>query len=497
MSSRRSSAKSSAHVEAAAPPRQMLTLFDGISTIVSLMVGSGIFSTAGQIQASVGSSGLSLLLWGITGVLALTGALCYAELGTMIPGSGGEAQYLAQGLGPLMVFLFNWTSILLLKPGTVAILASATSSYLLEMTLELFAIGTGLSDSHKGWIIKGGAIAVCIIVTLASALSTKWSNRIQSVLTLGKIGALALIIFSGVYYAIFVDSSAVKNNLGSPFANSQFAFGKLALALTSGLWAFEGWNNLNIVAGSLANPKVNLPLSIWISMVAVLTLYIMTLLGYYAVLPMAAITASAETIGVTFGQTVFGKVGNVIMPFLIASSTFGSALSSMVTSSEIIVLAALTGQMPRYYAKISPTFDTAARAYWQQGLLAIVLVLLSDFSGLITIYTFPTWIFYSACVVVLLKLRWTAPKLERPYRVWVTTPFLFLAASLFLQATSLWGEPILVSASLGTVLLGIPIYYLFGLHKAPGTPLLDKPAEGGEEMKEKSPAASVDKIDKD
>lgn len=408
----------------------------------------------------------------------------------MIPGSGGEAQYLAQGLGPLMAFLFNWTSILILKPGTVAILANATSSYLLGMILHLFSIGSSLSVTQKDWIIKGGAIVVCIVVTLASSLSTKWSTRIQSGLTFGKIGALTLIIFSGAYYAIFMNSAVVKSNLGSPFAGTRFEFGDFASALTSGLWAFEGWNNLNIVAGDLVNPKVNLPLSIWISMVAVVTLYIMTLLGYYAVLPMAEIADSAttQTIGLIFGQVIFGKVGNVIMPLLIASSTFGSALSSMVTSSEIVVLAAQTGQLPKYYAKISTSLGTAARAYWMQGLLATVLVLLSGFKTLIMVYTFPTWIFYSSCVLVLLKLRRTAPELERPYRVWITTPFLFLFASLFLQVSSFWAEPIPVLASLGTVLVGIPIFYLFQLHKRHA--LL--PQKSPVEMKEKPPASPVE-----
>lgn len=440
--------------------RTTLTLFSGISTIVGLMVGSGIFSTAGEIQKDVGSPGFALCIWLITGVLALTGALCYAELGTMIPGSGGEAQYIARGIGPMMVFLFNWTSIIILKPGTVAILSVATAEYLLKMAVNQTTLEDKSYELYYFWITKAIAMLCCIVVTTTASWSTRWSNRIQGVLTLGKIAALGLVISCGLYYAIYVDPTVIKGNLGRPFEGSKFEFSTIANALNGGLWAFEGWNNLNIVAGDLVNPSVNLPLSIWISMVAVVTLYLLTLLGYYAVLPMARI-ATTETVGIDFGLQVFGRIGGIIMPILIASSTFGSALSSMVTSSEIIVLAARTGQLPRYFAEINPSNGIAVRAYWMQGILSCFLCLLTGFKTLIMVYTFPTWIFYATCVIVLLLLRSSAPDLERPYRVWLSTPIIFLLACIWLQITTLYASFIPVLLSLLVVIVGIPIYYQF------------------------------------
>lgn len=360
----------------------------------------------------------------------------------MIPGSGGEAQYLSQGFGPLMVFLFNWTSIVILKPGTVSILALATAKYLYEMLDQLIPALKFKSTTTLAVVEKLLAAIICLIVTLAAALSTKWSNRVQNGLAFGKLGALALIICSGLYYAI-KDPRAIKANLGRPFEGSSSSFESVSGALINGLWAYEGWNNLNIVAGNLANPRVNLPLSIWISMVAVVSLYLFTWLGYYAVLDKALI-AKTETVGAEFGVKVFGLAGNIIMPILIASSTFGSALSSMITSAEIVVLAASTGQLPKYFKKVSPTFGTAARAYWLQGVISAALVTLADFDQLMLIYTIPTWIFYAACVVVLLKLRVTAPKMERPYKVWLSTPILFLVSCVFV--------------------IGVPLYYLVGIH---------------------------------
>ena len=385
----------------------------------------------------------------------------------MIPGSGGEGQYLDKGFGPLMVFLFNWTSILILKPGTVAILSVASATYLLRMIFNIFGLSVA-TDSSTGnlsslqytWIEKSIAIGCCLLVTLASVISVKWSMRIQSVLTLGKVGALAVIIISSVYYAIFNDPSVIKENLGSPFAGSIFSLTGLALALNNGLWAYEGWNNLNIVAGSLANPAINLPLGIWISVCLVIGLYVLTLFGYYSVLSKEAVALSTTTIGIDFGIKVFGAFGNILIPIFIIASTFSSALSSMVTSSEVVVLAADARQIPRFFRKISPTFGTAARAYWLQGILSVILVTMMGFEGLILVYTFPAWIFYAACVLVLLKLRWTEPEWDRPYRVFITTPILFLFACALLLVASAIADPIPIGISIGVVLFGIPLYYV-------------------------------------
>lgn len=447
-----------------------LGLWDGISTIVGLMVGSGIFSSAGLIQQHVGSSGMALLLWMATGVLALTGALCYAEMGTTIPGSGGEAQYIQHGFGSWATFLFNWTSILLLKPGTVAILSTASANYLLMMA---FAIGSGDTAGHEQelvkqhvWLVKIIGIACCIIVTLCASLSTKWSHRIQRVLTVGKLLALASVILLGLYYVALRDTSIVRSNLGRPFRGTASAVDSYAKAFCLGLWAFEGWNNLNIIAGDLVNPHRILPLSIWISVSAVVLLYLMTLLGYYCVLP-ASIITSSEIIGVEFGQAVIGRAGSILMPLFIAMSTFGAALSSMATSFELVVLAAETGQLPSLFARFNQRTGTAIYAYMLQCLLSSLLVLSSGFESLVMIYTFPQWLFYGAVVVILLMMRWKEPERPRPYRVWLSTPIIFLISCLVLMGATFWAEKIQVGAAFLVVLLGLPIYFLFIRQESP------------------------------
>ena len=445
-----------------------IDLKGGVVMIVSLMIGSGIFTFPGEIHKHANSTGLAMCIWLISGMLALTGALCYAELGTMIPGSGGEAQYLSRGIGPLFTYLFDWTSILILKPGTVALMLrsfSLTVSSVLDNkeTLEMY--------------VKTLSCVGCVAVTALSAYSHRWSNRILGVLTWSKVIALGLIISGGFMFFLLADPSIFRNNiLDSPFAPTEEVtespnlikfFGKLVVALCAGLWGFEGWNNLNIVSGDLKNPKRNLPLSIWICVGLVLGLYLATLLGYYCVIPGKTFMHN-DAVGLIFGETVvkalisekYAWIGAVVLSISIMGSTFSAALSSMVTSTEIIVLSANKGNIPSLFGVIDSKTNTAFNAYVLQGTLSVLLAMIFS-EGLITLYTFPTWIFYTLCAIVLVRLRRTEPNLERPYRVWITTPILFLFSCAALIISLTYEKIYEVLICFGVISAGIPFYIWF------------------------------------
>lgn len=454
-----------------------IDLKGGVTMIVSLMIGSGIFTFAGEIHGHVNSTGLALSIWLISGMLALTGALCYAELGTMIPGSGGEAQYLSRGFGPMFTYLFDWASILILKPGTVALMLRSFSQY----AIELIKVLTGSAYFDDKIVIencvRGLACFGCIGVTVLSAYSHRWSNRILDTLTWSKVCALALIICGGILFCFIKDTSIFQENvLKTPFTATEPSLtnktnfdllSKLVMALCSGLWGFEGWNNLNIVAGDLKNPKRNLPLAIWISVGSVLGLYLATLLAYYCVIPAKEFMKS-QTVGLMFGVEVVGAIagrkwdwiGAAILAASIMGSTFSAALSSMMTSSEIIVLSANNGNIPSSFGVIDSKTGTAFNAYILQGILSVLLTIIFS-ENLITLYTFPTWIFYTLCAIVLLQLRFTAPDLERPYRVWITTPILFLVACALLIISLSIDKFLEVAISLLVILAGIPVYYWY------------------------------------
>lgn len=392
----------------------------------------------------------------------------YAELGTMIPGSGGEAPYLERGFGEWATFIFNWASCILLKPGSDAIIVVAFAKYAIMTFYSSQALSGEAQDAllaQKKWIVKGVAVGCLAAVTFLCSISKTINRRSQLGLTIIKLGSLALVIIAG-FVSMFLKPENASANLGSPFAGTKWSLALYASAVNHGLWAYEGWNNLNLVAGDLKNPAKNLPLSIWISVSMVIGLYLLTLLGYFFALP-AQIIANSETIGVEFGRAIFGQAGAVVMPILIAICIFGAALSGMATSAEIVVFAAGVHHMPSVFGWINARLGTAVNAYIMQFVLASGMVMMSDFDVLVHIYTFPAWIFYGASVTSLLLLRWREPETPRPYRVWLTTPIVFLIACLMLIASSFWAHPLPIGISFGVLLLGLPVYFLFVSKSSP------------------------------
>lgn len=454
-------------------PQRTVGLQGGVITIVSLMIGSGIFASSGMIHKYTGSIGLTLIIWLATGCIALCGALCYAELGTAIPGSGGESQYLARGLGAWAAYVFEWTSIMLLRPASCSVLMVSFAKHAVFAFIAL----TGrpwinsvadLAEQYH-WTCKIIAIVGCLLITASASISTKASDQIQGVLTYGKIASLAVISLAGLGMIAY-DRTIIAANFSAPFTSSypaatwQKTLGGIALAMNNGLWAYDGWNNLNMIAGKIKNPARTLPLSIWTSILTVVGMYMFVLLGYYAVVPSDVIMQS-QTVGVEFGRRLFENetmkwVGASIMSVFVMASTFGAALSSMNTSSEVIIQAAQKGHLPAFFGQLNAGTGTAVRAYTQQCVIAVLAVFFAEFDDLMTICAFPTWIFYTMAIVTLLLLRLREPELPRPYKVWASTPVIYLAACIFLIITSMITEFSVTAVSIGVTALGIPLYFL-------------------------------------
>jgi amino acid transporter len=450
--------------EAASPPK--MSLKQGVLTVMSLMIGSGIFSNANKIQAKVKSSILSLGLFLLTGLLSLTGALCYAELGTMIPGSGGEAQYLGRGIGAWAAALFDWTSIILMKPGSLPVFALVFAEHLrkaIECVREspLFP----LKSSNDNFDTAFAAVIIWFI-TFAAMASVKRCDQIVSVLTYSKIIGLASVVIIG-FINFFREPVILGTNLKGEASQKFGNFNLLdfSYALYDGLWAFDGWNNLNIVAGNLENPKRNLPLAIWISVSVVLAMYLAAMLGYYAVLDKNGFR-DTEALAVDFGRIMFGKFGSVMFALIVCASVFAAALSGMTTSSEIITLSAKRRFFPKFLERINSSTGTAVNAYLSQGILATFFLIIPRFFGnstfefLVDTYMLPTWLFYGMCVVILLMMRFTEPKLERPYKVWPTTPLMFLVAAAWLIVVAFIKDWRVPTIAFTLVLLGLPMYFM-------------------------------------
>lgn len=223
--------------------RKSLTFINGLSLIIGLIIGSGIFSSPSQVSANVGSPGAALIVWVIAGLLAWTGAASYAELGGAIPLNGGSQVYLAKILGELVGFLFTWVAVLVLKPGSAAIIAIIMGEYLVRAVY-----GADAGEIHP-WVNKSVALVGLFLVTFLNCVSTRLGTKVNDWLMFLKFVALIAVTVTGIVVAITGHafngdpSTDWKNN--DWFAGTSTDLSAWAVALYAGLWAYDGWDNVS------------------------------------------------------------------------------------------------------------------------------------------------------------------------------------------------------------------------------------------------------------
>merc|ERR1719376_18639 len=238
-------------------------LLSGVALIVGTMIGSGIFVSPKIVLERTGSVGLSLLVWGGCGLLSLLGALCYVELGCLIPSSGAEHTYFLTTFGHLPAFLFAWVTILLLKPAMLAIICLSFSKYLVE------AFSDDCEPPELAIQLLG--VLTIVLITFINSYSVTMATKVQNVFTAAKLFAIAIIVVGGIYKL----SQGNTQYLSQGFKGSTNKFGDVATAFYSGLWAYDGWNNLNYVTEELKRPHTNLPRAIKIGIPLVTVCYML------------------------------------------------------------------------------------------------------------------------------------------------------------------------------------------------------------------------------
>jgi len=414
-------------------------------------VGSGIFSSPGPVLLYSNSVGLALVIWLAAGLLAITGALCYAELGTMMPTSGGEHPYLLKAYGQLPAFLFSWTGITVTRPGSTAIITTIFAEYVCRLIYYEHE-----AQNIPPLLVKFIAMVCIIVLALVNALSSKLGAMVQNIFTVMKL--LSLLAIGIVATTMLAEHATKVDNFHEVFRNSTSNPGDVSLALYSALWAYDGWNNLNLVTGELENPSRNLPLAVTIGPAIVIICYLLTNFAYYAVLPASTILKTTS-IAMDFGKAAFGKIGGILIPLAVIGSTFSAANGGVFTSARIVYVSSKSGHAPKFLGEVNTRTHTPINALVQQAGFSIVFVMFGSFNSLVNLYSMIAWSFYILAVLALIILRWKEPELRRPYKVWWSTPILFCITSTFLVVISVIEAPV---EGLGACLFlgsGIPVWY--------------------------------------
>ena len=465
-----------------------LTYLNGLSLIVGLIIGSGIFSSPSQVNSNAGSPGASMIVWAVSGLLAWTGAASFAELGGAIPLNGGAQVYLSKIFGDLAGFLFTWCAVFVLKPGSAAIIAIIFGEYMVKA-----AVGADAEDVNV-WINKGVAWACLILVTAFNCLSTRLGTKMSDMFMFFKFIALIGVTVVGIVVAVTGFSYGGRHvptewKTVNWFVGTSTDLSSWAVALYAGLWAFDGWDNTNYVVGEFVAPSRDLPRVIHTAMPLVILSYLLANLAYIFVLPPAIINSS-NTIAVQFGSVVFGPIGALVLALIVSASCFGALNATTFTSGRLVYAAGKEGFLPGILGKIglpgagprlgnrsekrNGAWRTMSRWIGDEGgeigftpinamvfnsLLTAVYVLVGDFGALVTFYGVAGYTFYFITVLGLIVLRVREPYLERPYKTWITTPIIFCCVSLFLLTRAVVAEPVQTLLVVAFVSLGVPVYF--------------------------------------
>ncbi|XP_011314128.1 large neutral amino acids transporter small subunit 1 [Fopius arisanus] len=427
--------------------KKELGLLDGVAIIVGVIVGAGIFVSPKGVLKSSGSVGLAIVVWVFSGVLSLVGALCYAELGTMIPKSGGDYAYISEAYGGLPAFLYLWVALFILVPTGNAITALTFAQYILQ------PLWSGCEPPHDA--VRLLAAVVTCLLTAINCYNVKWATRVQDVFTGTKIFALIIIIATGLYYFSTNDSVPFSQ----PMKGTNTEPGYLALAIYSGLFSYSGWNYLNFVTEELKDPYRNLRNAICISLPLITVIYVLVNLAYFAVLSRDDILAS-NAVAVTFGDKLLGPM-SWIMPVFVACSTFGALNGAIFASSRLFFVGARNGHLPNAIALINIQNLTPMPSLIFLCIITLSLLIIQDVYSLINYVSFVEALFTTLSVSGLLWMRHKKPNLERPIRVPTILPIIFLIICVFLVTFPIYITPWEVGIGIIIILSGIPVYLVF------------------------------------
>ncbi|XP_058538612.1 b(0,+)-type amino acid transporter 1-like isoform X9 [Neofelis nebulosa] len=282
--------------------RREIGLWSAVSLMAGCMIGSGVFMSPQGVLVYMGSPGASLMVWAGCGLLAMMGALCYAELSALVPKSGGEYAYILQIFGSLPAFLVIYTFVLLVRPAAIAAISLSFAEY----AVTPFYPGCSLMPQA---VLKGVAASCILLLTLVNCWSSRLATMLVNVCAVAKVFSLLVIVVGGA--VVLGQGRGHTETFLLAFHNTTQQAGRIGMAFYQGMWSFDGWNNVNYVVEELKNPKQNLVWAVMIAIPLVTSLYLLVNISYLLVLsPNEILSSDAMAVSwgflgwITYGTTI-------------------------------------------------------------------------------------------------------------------------------------------------------------------------------------------------
>jgi APA family basic amino acid/polyamine antiporter len=450
--------------------RRDLTLVRGVALVVGITIGTGVFLKSGPMAQAVGSSTLVMAAWVVAGLVATLGALCFAELGTLMPRAGGEYLYLRAAFGDVPGFLYVCMSFLI-GAASLAAYGAAFSIFLSDIVplpapwLERPIAVFGQTFQWQFGVRQIIGIVVITIFTLVNLAGVAFGGRVQTFLTSLKVTALL-----GLVLGVFLFSSGAGEAAAPAASAKAVTSSAFGVAMLSALWAYSGWQYLPMTAGEVHDPARNVPRAVIGGGLLIVVLYLSVNAAYFYALPFEAVVTSSSTaypdapaVGARAVQTFLGPNALAIAALIFLISTVGSLNGVLLTRARVPYAAAVDGLFFRRFAHLSPGASVPSASVALHGIFAAALAISGTFDQLTNLATLAFVLFWGLSGIALIVLRRKMAEVPRPFRV-PGYPFVPLAFALIMAGilvSALIENPAETLATLALVAVGLLIYPIF------------------------------------
>ncbi|KAH3909260.1 hypothetical protein HBH56_162260 [Parastagonospora nodorum] len=463
---------------------KQLTTRHAFAVLVTLQIGSGIFASPAQVDSNVPSPGAALLVWILGGLLSWAGAASFAELGAALPLNGGMQEYLRHVYGDTAAFLMAWIYIVAVKPSSMAI----QSIVIAESIGSVGSVQVGNPESAT--LLKIIAAISFVLMVLLNSINTRFTLRLSESFTVFKIGTVGLIVLGGLVAVIahFVNPHSSLSGSSDWYSKNWFdsrpttsnghtidwtsmgawdRYGHYCAAIYGGLWAYDGWDNANIVASEIRDPGRALPQAIKAAMIVVLSSFELVNIAYYVLLPWHQISAN-NAVAVSAASALLGRPAGIAITLLVAVSCAGSITSNVFSVGRLTIAASQRNYLPAMFSKRGlpnnrpseeqeeriSVFDAPLYANLLTLIITLIYISTGSFRALLTFVGMAEWVFYVSTVVGLLILRRREPQLERPYRPTIILPIAFVVVGTLVILRSAMFAPMQSGLLAGLLVVG-------------------------------------------
>jgi APA family basic amino acid/polyamine antiporter len=468
--------------------------------VIGSMVGSGIFIVSADIARTVGSPALLLAVWLLTGLVTVCAALSYGELAGMMPQAGGQYVYLREAYSPLVGFLYGWTLFTVIQTGTIAAVAVAFAKF----TAVLFPVvsTSNVLVSIGTFGISGGqllAMSSIVLLTLLNIRGVQSGKRVQDVVTIAKVAALAALVllgltvgwnhevvatnFTGFWQGLSAGVQVSADGIQRTQLTGLMLWAAVGTAMVGSLFSSDAWNNITFAAAEVKNPKRIIPLALMLGTLTVTSIYLLANVAYLVTLPLAGsvnINASAgasvmergiqfatnDRVGVAAAEAIVGvanaPVAALCMAVLIMISTFGCNNGVILAGARVYYAMSRDGLFFRQAGSLNrhgvPAWSLVVQCVW-----ACALCLSGTYGDLLDYVVFAVLVFYILTIGGIIVLRFKRPEAERPIKAfgYPVVPVLYIVVAGAICVDLLLLKPNFTYPGLAIVLAGIPVYWLW------------------------------------